>query len=385
MASKQRTALIAVVVLAAISVAMVPTRGQASAGDGQFHVHGRTVIGPDGAPTVLRGVNKSGLEYTAFGYDLDLVTFQQMKSWGVNVVRVPLSPAFALPGMCSFNRDYLTTIDRVVSYGEQLGMLIILDDHFATKGLPCGVGRWNNNQPAPDLFNLAFLKVLGARYAGRSHVAIDLYNEPHDISWDVWRNGGIVETYVAVGMQALLDAVRGTGFTGLVFATGNDWGNDLREVVSKPLRNDRDVVYAAHAYPFECGAVTVPQTQPYSCEGKSYSPVLDRQIAPAIAARPVMVTEFGTNRAVSEENRSVIEWARGHGVGWMTWLWCNGLVSDFCLLDPDATPSDIGQPVYDALQVTQPAGADPGASPSNEVAYVRVGPVRTSLEMVSLP
>ena len=61
-------------------------------------------------------------------------------------------------------------------------------------------------------------KSLASTYKNHPAVIFDLYNEPHDVSWDIWRNGGQVtekasrrnpaKTYEAVGMQTLLDAVR---------------------------------------------------------------------------------------------------------------------------------------------------------------------------------
>lgn len=340
--------------IAALTSVIVVGKAMA-AGDGRFHVSGRTVTGPDGQAVVLRGVNKSGLEYTAWGYDLDLATFQRIKSWGANVVRLPLTPAFALQGMCKYKAEYMTNIDKVVALAEQLKMLLILSDHFGTKGTTCGVTKdWHGNQKAPDSYNLQFVKALGARYKNRPYVAIDLYNEPHDISWDIWRKGGRVDAYTAVGMQALLDGVRSSGFTGLVFASGNAWANDLSVIANEPLKNDKDVVYAAHVYPEMCGTATVPDNVPYSCQGKSYQPVYDNWVAPAIAKRAVMVTEFGTKRNFASDTQAAIDWMTAKGVGWTTWLWCNTKTSDFCVMNPDFSPSPTGLPVYTALQPPVP-------------------------------
>ncbi|MEY2397529.1 MAG: endoglucanase [Actinomycetota bacterium] len=334
--------------------ASASARGQrrATVADGRFHVRGRDVTGPAGSVVTLRGVSKSGLEYSVDGYDVSQATFDRMRSWGANVVRVALSDRFALPEMCNFDASYLSTIDEIVSYGEQLKMLIVLDDHFATRGLACGRGAWSANQKAPDEFNLAFVKMLGLRYKDRPYVAIDLYNEPHDINWETWQHGGnIDDAYTAVGMQDLLDGVRSTGFNGLVFATGPQWGNDLRSIATEPLRNDADVVYGAHEYPYTCGTTTVPQSEPYECNGHQYPGFLDNQIAPAIATRAVMLTEFGTQRPSDGEMRAPIQWAEDHHIGWIAWLWCSGDTTNYCLLTPDHTntPSVIGKPVQDFL------------------------------------
>ncbi len=332
----------------AVPRATQSTTTQPTPANARFHVAGRGVIDPNGQPVVFRGVNKGGLEYSPHGYDNDLKTFQRMKSWGANIVRLPLTDAFAMPGMCGYDKNYLPTIDRIVSYAERLGMVIVLDDHFATKGLPCGVAP--GNQKAPDSYSLAFVKALATRYKNHPYVAIDLYNEPHDTSWDIWRNGGSVDGYTAVGMQKMLDGVRATGFKNLVFATGYSWGNDLTELVNTPLKNDRDVIYGAHAYPYACDDL-IPPDQPYMCHGKQYAPFLDTHVAEATKTRAVMLSEFGTQRAIDGEMRAPIQWAEDHKVGWMAWLWCNGKVTNYCLLNPDGTnrASVTGKPVRDFL------------------------------------
>ena len=113
-----------------------------------------------------------------------------------------------------------------------------------------------------------------------------------------------------------------------------------------------NVIYAAHGYPFYCDGVLVPTEQPYRCRGKQYGSFYDYGIAPAIAkGRPVMITEFGTQRAIDGEMRSVLQWAEDRHIGYAAWLWCNGKITDYCLLTPDGknTPSVTGKPVQDFL------------------------------------
>ncbi|HUR76472.1 MAG TPA: glycoside hydrolase family 5 protein [Acidimicrobiales bacterium] len=315
---------------------------------GKFRVEGTRIVGPDGRTFVPRGVNKGGLEYFKKGYDETFWNYQRIKSWGANVIRIPLSPAFGLKRMCSFDKDYMKRVDRIVNWGEQLQMLVILDNHTSTRGLTCGAGEWHGPQKAPDVHSLDFAKQLATRYKNRPWVAIDLYNEPHDIPDSIWRNGGVVDGWRSVGMQQLLDAVRSTGNTNLVLATGNLWGNDLRMVVSNPLFNDKNVVYAAHSYPFWCNRV-VYYNEPYICNGKPIPPHLDAQIQPAIGKRPVILAEFGTQRSIAAEMQAPIDWAESRKIGWIAWLWGNGKMTDFCLLDEKGNPSVSGKPVKDAL------------------------------------
>jgi hypothetical protein len=116
----------------------------------------------------------------------------------------------------------------------------------------------------PDENSIAFWKACAAAYKNDPAVLFDLYNEPHDVTWDAWRNGGAVterdrrtgvETaYLAVGMQAMLDAVRSTGARNVVVVGGLDWSYDLSGgLAGGPLKDDRGagLIYANHAYPFK--------------------------------------------------------------------------------------------------------------------------------------
>ncbi len=315
---------------------------------------GRSIIGPDGNVFIPRGVNKAGLEASSAGYEVAWWNFVRMKRWGANVVRLPVSPHLWLPTMCSYDAEYAGRVDRVVAWTEALGMLLILDNAWSTQGRTCGPSGWAGEQKMADAHNAEFLRSLADRYKDHPWVAFDLYNEPHDISDAVWRDGGTVDGWQAVGMQQLLDVVRSTGATNLVFASGNMWANDLRMIVDRPLRNDADVVYAAHSYPIWCDG-PVPDDVPYSCNGRQVPAFLDTMVAPAAARRAVMVTEFGTARPIAGEVAAVIEWAEAHQLGWAAYAWCSGEASSYCLLSPsgDLSPSTIGQPVSDALSAAR--------------------------------
>lgn len=318
---------------------------------GTYRVEGVNVIGPSGKRITLRGVAKNGLEYSPKAYQEELWNYERMKSWGANVVRIPLATAYGVKGMCTYDANYIKIIDRIVSYGERLKMLILLDNHFSTAGRTCGRGGWSTNQKMPDRYSLEFIKFLANRYKNRPYVGLDLYNEPHDISWDVWRNGGIIDGYRAVGMQQMLDGVRGQGFTGLVVASGAQWANDMRMIAVEPLARDTNVIYGAHVYPYWCFAKVWDPARPYVCNGKRYNPTYDSLVQPLVGKRALMITEFSTPRAEDAEMREPIMWAEGRGLGWIAWDWCYGSAKNYCLLNtPDSSaPSVIGKPVYDYL------------------------------------
>jgi endoglucanase len=320
-------------------------------GDGAFHTLGNRIIGPDGQVFIPRGVNKGSLEGSSTGWDLRWWEFVSMRGWGANMVRIPLSAAFWLPTSCAYDPEYAARVDEVVSWAESQEMLVLLDNHTTGRGATCGAPGWSGNYEMADASSKEFVRQLAVRYQGHPYVAFDLYNEPRDISDAVWRDGGNVNGWQAVGMQSLLDTVRSTGARNLVFVSGNNWANDLRMVAQHRLRGDADVVYAAHSYSIECNGRPVPVVEVYTCDGKTYPPHLDAWVGPVSVDVPVMITEFGTMRDSGADLAAVIDWAEARGIGWSAYNWDVGPTWTYRLLaDFDThTPNAAGRPVRDAL------------------------------------
>ncbi len=102
---------------------------------------------------------------------------------------------------------YATTIDQQIAWATQVGMGVILDLH------------WNNGgqQNMADRNSITYWSSVAARYKNNAWVMFEvcipvtmvifacltfilqLYNEPHDVSWSQWLNGD--STYA--GMQEM--------------------------------------------------------------------------------------------------------------------------------------------------------------------------------------
>jgi hypothetical protein len=147
-------------------------------------------------------------------------------------------------------------------------------------------------------------------------VLFDLYNEPHDVSWDVWRDGGHVtekgkggqkHEFEAVGMQAMLDAVRSTGAKNVVIVGGLDWSYDLSGFLNGYRLDDRGgngIIYANHSYPFK---------------GDSVERWLAKMES-ATKALPVIVSEFGPPGTAEEPwLRRVLQALEDHQWDWTAW------------------------------------------------------------------
>lgn len=273
--------LVLTVAVAAIGSALPPT----------LRVRGNKIVTSQGQVVRLQGVNIPSLEWDPAGDHFFPSLNVAMTEWKAKVIRVPLTQDlwfgyYKGARAADEGKEYRSRIDDVVKRIAKRNAYVILDLHWSNGG------KWGQNvgqHCMPDNNSLVFWKSIAARYANHPAVIFDMYNEPHDVSWEVWRNGGEVDernsdparglhlTYRTPGMQALLDAIRATGAKNIVLAGGLDWAYDLRGIVSGYALKDKSgngVVYATHIYPWK--------------------KMWDVNVTPAIAKVPVFVGEVGT-------------------------------------------------------------------------------------------
>jgi hypothetical protein len=278
---------------------------------GPLHTSGNQVLDANGAPVTLRGIVLNGLESAPSPPQVTQQAVLEARAWGANVVRLPLGEQFWESWNCDYSPSYQSTVNQVVNWITSLGMVALLDLDFNTVG-GCLAGAPHN---MADNQSPAFWRQVAAQYASNPLVAFDLYNEPHNISDAVWLNGGTTtdfyfpwQTYQAVGMQDLYNAVRSTGAQNLVFVSGNTWAS----TVPAALVQGTNIVYAAHAY-------TCPTNAPPACSNTDPSnpaPLLDNWVSLSASA-PVMVTEFGwPSQYDGSYNSNVISYAKAKGWSW---------------------------------------------------------------------
>ena len=213
----------------------------------------------------LRGVNAASLEWTSDGEKQILDTVRvAIQDWRANIIRLPLSQDRwfgKAPEQKDDGKAYRELVQQVVDTCALQGCYIMLDLHWSD------AGEWGKNIGQcvmPDQKSLLFWKDLAAVYKNHPAVLFDLYNEPHDVTWDIWLKGGKVTernrrtgaelTFEAVGMQPLLDAVRASGAANVVVAGGLNWAYDMSgfldgKQLSDPTGNG--VIYANHTYPIK--------------------------------------------------------------------------------------------------------------------------------------
>jgi hypothetical protein len=211
----------------------------------------------------LQGLCVDSLEWSAAGEHLKESIPVAIEQWKANVIRLPVKDNFWFGrGPWQKKGDsgqaYRKIVDDVIAAAAARGAYVALDLHRFGAPMPEHVEFWHD---------------AATRYKNHPAVLFELFNEPHSLSWKLWRDGGNITApenqhadanaaenkeeptgEVTTGMQALLDAVRATGARNAVIAGGLDWGYDLSGVAGDYAlaeRGGNGLIYSSHVYPWK--------------------------------------------------------------------------------------------------------------------------------------
>ncbi len=278
-----------------VSVLSVCASAQPSKLPLSLRVLGTRVVDTNGKTVLLRGVNTASLEWSANGegHILDTVN-EAIHHWHANIVRDPLAQDrwFGVsPEQHDRGLAYQKLVRQVVDTAANQGCYVLLDLHWNDAGI------WGNaigQHVMPDMNSVTFWRDCAREYRNQPAVLFDLYNEPHDVTWDIWFKGGLVTergarggkavSYQTPGMQGLLDAIRSVGANNLVVCGGLDWAYDLSGILAGRQLHDpigNGVIYANHTYTVKGDTM------------KKWTAKMDA----AIKKIPVIVSEFGATGA----------------------------------------------------------------------------------------
>lgn len=312
------------------------------------HVEGKRLVDGAGGAVLLHGVNRSGTEaacangWGIFDGPADAASVGAIADWHVNAVRIPLNEDcwLGINGvLADFSGSaYRQAIADYVHVVNDRGMYAILDLHWSAPGTTLAIGQ----QPMPDAdHSVAFWSDVAATFAGNDAVIFDLFNEPFPddqrdstAAWTCWRDGGSCAgvPYVAVGMQALVDAVRATGATNVIELSGVSYGNTVTQWLAyRPRDPVGGLVAAWHVYDFNvCSQV--------SCYGTT---------AASVAAQvPIIASEIGSANCDAAFLGTLMSWLDAHKVGYLAWTWntWGSACSAITLIDDyQGTPTAYGQ------------------------------------------
>ena len=304
-----------------------------------LHVAGNQLLNGARQPLVLRGVDRSGSEYACiqgFGFfdgPSNAASVQAIAAWRANAVRVPLNEDcwLGINGALApySGAAYQAAIANYVDVLNQNGLVAILDLHWTAAGSGRATGQ---TQMADADHAPAFWSSVAGTFKGNNSVIFDLYNEPHDISWACWRDGGAScgTGYVVAGMQSMVDAVRRTGATNVLMLGGLAYANDLSQWLAyRPADPQHNLIAAWHVYNFN------------SCNNAG---CYDSQVAPVAQQVPLVAGEIGENDCAHAFIDGLMGWLDAHNAGYVGWAWNTQGCASFPSLisDYSGTPTNFG-------------------------------------------
>jgi endoglucanase len=224
-------------------------------------VVGNQLQDPSGKHVWLQGVSIDSLQWAATGEKIDKSVPVAIDEWKSNVVRLPVTEDFWFGRGKWQDKDrdglkYRAIVDRAVNDCASRGAYIVIDLH-----------RFG----APNDKHIAFWKDAATRYKNHPAVLFEIFNEPHSLSWKVWRDGGrvkegaedkgvventeVIEKETTPGFQKMVDEIRATGANNIIIAGGLDWSYNLQGILKgfelKDTPSGQGIVYSSHVYPWK--------------------------------------------------------------------------------------------------------------------------------------
>ena len=303
----------------------------------QLHVSGNQLVSASGSAVVLHGVNRSGGEFACVQGNgiwngvMDQASITAMKSWGITAVRVPLNEAcwnaesYVNPAYAG--AAYQQAVEQYVSLLNDNGIVAILDLHWTDGAYTgtssgCSSAEATCQKPMPDAAQaIPFWTSVATAFKGNNAVIFDLFNEPYPEradsyneteGWQCWRDGGsscVGISYPVAGMQAVVNAIRGTGASNVIMLGGLEYANDLTQWLAyEPADPDHNLVASWHSYNFNTCAAQ-------SCWAS--------QVAPVAAVVPVIAGEIGENDCADTYLTPLMSWLDGEHISYLAWTWNN--------------------------------------------------------------
>lgn len=308
--------------------------------------------------------------------------FEKIKSLGVDVIRLPINLHYMTSGAPEYELDpiFLTLLDEVVGWSEEIGMNLILDNHTFDP----------STDTSPDVGTI-LVKVwpqLAERYKDKGDFLFyEVLNEPHGISDELW--GSI--------QQTAIDAIRTKDQKHFIIVGASGF-NTYNGLTNLPVYTDTKLIYTFHFYdpfvfthqgaswvtpsmvplanvPFPYNSTSMPAVPEslkgtwvanalggYPTEGsvarvKQY---LDIAIAFKTARQvPVFCGEFGVYNPNSPAAdrvtwyKVVRDYLTDNGIPWTTWDY-QGAFGLFTKNSNEIFEHDLNIPLLEALKFTVP-------------------------------
>jgi endoglucanase len=334
-----------------------------------LHVSGTQLLDATAKVVHLHGVDRSGTEYACIqgwgifdGPNLTSDDSQPplMASWKANSALIGLNEDcwLGINGVPAAygGQNYVNAIVHETKTLESNGLYPVISLFWSAPGSSKATGQaaMPDNDHSP-----AFWQSVANTFKSDPNVILRLKEEPYPAgntdttsAWQCWNAGDVQydtsnslvpvsqvshcsEGYKTVGMQSLIDIIRGTGAANVIQVPGVQYANSMTHFLDSGIRasdtlSPAQLMADVDVYPNGniCGST--------ACYDSKYAPVA--------AQMPFMFGEFGesvdgSDCTVTAVN-TLMSWADQHGAGYSAWDWdtwggCLQLISDYTTGNPD--------------------------------------------------
>jgi endoglucanase len=334
-----------------------------------LHVSGTQLLDANNSSVRLHGVDRSGAEYACIqGWGIfdgpnltnDDSQVPLMQAWKANSALIGLNEDcwLGINGVSSAygGQNYINAIVHETKTLESYGLYPVISMFWTAPGTTQATGQ----AAMPDAdHSPAFWQSVANTFKGDRNVILRLKEEPYPAgnsdtvsAWQCWNAGDVQydssntlvpvsqvshcsEGYKTVGMQSLVDIVRGTGATNVIQVPGVQYANSMTHFLDAGIRPGDTL-----SPPQLMGDVDVYPNGNICGSTACY----DNEYAPVAAQMPFMFGEFGESVDGSDCSTTAVDalmgWADQHGASYSAWDWdtwggCLQLITDYTTGNPN--------------------------------------------------
>ena len=300
----------------------MPGQGQSISKLPIVSVHGDKFVTEGGKQIIFRGLDASDPDNLEKQGHWNKEYFEQVKSWGANIVRFPVHPA----AWRSRGQDnYLQLLDTGVAMAAEQGLYVIIDWH--------SIGNLRSEMFQAPMYETTrketfeFWRTIAKHFKGNSTIAaFELFNEPTVYngqlgvcSWADWKSIN----------EEMITIIRANGSKAIPLIAGFNWAYDLTPIAKEPI-DAEGIAYVSHPYPMK--------------REKPWEPKWTADWGFAAEKYPVILTEIGFCGAddkgahvpvISDESYgdAITQYCKEKGISYTVWCfdpeWAPMLISDW--------------------------------------------------------
>ncbi|MDA3929787.1 MAG: cellulase family glycosylhydrolase [Prolixibacteraceae bacterium] len=184
-----------------------------------------------------KGVNLTGWFQVGSAQEIQFskysrTDFENIQSLGCDVVRLPINLHFMTNGEPNYTLDplFLQFIDQVISWTEELGMHLILDNHTFDSAV-------DTDPNVGEILKKVWLQMASHYLNSSTQIYFEVLNEPHGINDELWNTI----------QKEVIDAIRTVDTKHTIIVGPASW-NSYNNLEKMPVYSDDNLIYTFHFY-----------------------------------------------------------------------------------------------------------------------------------------